>query len=197
MPDKRALRREIRQRRQTRSVQQLSESAQALGDQWPGLVCLAGTPDLVLGFQPTQFEPDPRPLISQALGGSLPVLLPRPLGTEYLEWVLAKPHHLSERLQTIPTPAGPSMGIGVEPFAKSRTLMLVPALAVDPETGIRLGHGGGYYDRLLAEVRQGSCEVTTVALVFSDELLALPAEAHDQPVDAVLTEDGLVQITSD
>ncbi len=63
------------------------------------------------------------------------------------------------------------------------SLILVPALCCD-ERGYRLGHGGGYYDRYLPRSR-----AVTVALC-RDALLRphLPTEAHDVPVDIVLTE---------
>lgn len=65
----------------------------------------------------------------------------------------------------------------------SLSLILVPNLCCDRHN-FRLGHGGGYYDRYLADFSG-----FTVALC-RDKLLypALPLEAHDQPVDLVLTE---------
>ena len=66
----------------------------------------------------------------------------------------------------------------------------MPALAVDG-AGIRLGRGGGSYDRALARVPAG---VPVVALLFPDEILpALPREPHDHPVTAALTPAGLIQ----
>ena len=63
-------------------------------------------------------------------------------------------------------------------------LVLVPALAVDG-TGMRLGQGGGSYDRALART-----SAPVVAVVFGDEVLeSLPAEDHDRSVDGVLTPD--------
>ncbi len=67
-------------------------------------------------------------------------------------------------------------------------LVLVPALAVD-ERGTRLGRGGGSYDRALARVPAGRM---VVALLYDGEVLpAVPAEAHDRPVTAVITPAGL------
>lgn len=66
-------------------------------------------------------------------------------------------------------------------------VVVVPALAVD-RAGIRLGRGGGYYDRALPHARP---DAVLVALVFDDEVVdELPAEAHDRPVDAVVTPSG-------
>lgn len=65
----------------------------------------------------------------------------------------------------------------------SLSLILVPGLCFDLR-GFRLGHGGGYYDRYLT-----GYDGLTVALC-RDRLLrpVLPTEAHDRPVDLLLTE---------
>jgi 5-formyltetrahydrofolate cyclo-ligase len=68
-------------------------------------------------------------------------------------------------------------------------LALIPGLAFDPDTGIRLGRGGGYYDRLLADKR---FRAVTIGIAFGFQLHAgLPAELHDQPVASILTESCL------
>ena len=54
--------------------------------------------------------------------------------------------------------------------------------------GVRLGRGGGYYDRAL---RLARADAVVVALVFDDELVdELPAEPHDRRVTAVVTPSG-------
>ncbi|WP_446666971.1 5-formyltetrahydrofolate cyclo-ligase [Flexivirga sp. B27] len=67
-------------------------------------------------------------------------------------------------------------------------LIVVPALAVARTTGLRLGQGGGSYDRALARKRSGSA---VIAMLFDEEVVdAVPAESHDRPVDFVLTPSG-------
>ena len=68
--------------------------------------------------------------------------------------------------------------------------LLIPALAVD-RGGRRLGQGGGWYDRLLPLRADG---VRVFAMVHDDELVAgpRPTEAHDEPVDAVITPEEWV-----
>ncbi|MFT6143524.1 MAG: 5-formyltetrahydrofolate cyclo-ligase [Myxococcota bacterium] len=64
-------------------------------------------------------------------------------------------------------------------------LWLIPAVGVD-NRGMRLGQGGGFYDRALSG-RAG----LRVAVVFACQRVPMvPTEAHDQPIDAVVTEDG-------
>lgn len=62
-------------------------------------------------------------------------------------------------------------------------LVLVPGLAFD-RPGWRLGYGAGYYDRFLA-----GCAAEKVALAYSLQLRdAVPHEAHDVPMDRIVTE---------
>lgn len=63
-------------------------------------------------------------------------------------------------------------------------LVVVPGLAFD-RSGGRLGYGGGFYDRFLAE-----CPAPRVALAFSLQVVdAVPRDARDLPVDLVITEE--------
>jgi 5-formyltetrahydrofolate cyclo-ligase len=67
-------------------------------------------------------------------------------------------------------------------------LALIPGLAFTAD-GQRLGQGGGFYDRLLGTApRPFALGIAYAAQVLAD----LPAEAHDQPVDRAVTEQGFV-----
>jgi len=81
-------------------------------------------------------------------------------------------------------PLGPRLG----PTAiGTADVVVFPALAVAVD-GVRLGRGGGYYDRALRHARP---DAVVVALVYDDELLdELPSEPHDHRVDAVVTPSG-------
>jgi 5-formyltetrahydrofolate cyclo-ligase len=81
-------------------------------------------------------------------------------------------------------PVGPRLG----PTAiGTADVVVVPAVAVARD-GVRLGRGGGYYDRALRHARS---DAVVVALVFDDELVdELPAEPHDHRVTAVVTPSG-------
>jgi 5-formyltetrahydrofolate cyclo-ligase len=70
-------------------------------------------------------------------------------------------------------------------------VIVSPGLAVD-RAGHRLGQGGGSYDRALARCR---ADAVVVTLLFDDEVLAaggVPVDAHDRPVDRVVTTSGAV-----
>jgi 5,10-methenyltetrahydrofolate synthetase len=62
----------------------------------------------------------------------------------------------------------------------------IPGLLFD-KRGIRLGHGGGYYDRLLVKL---SPDTPVIGLSFPWQLVEeLPFEAHDIPCCKVITKD--------
>lgn len=66
-------------------------------------------------------------------------------------------------------------------------LVVVPLLGFDRQGG-RLGQGGGHYDRTLAALRANG-QVTALGLAFADqEIDAIPQDARDQRLDAILTE---------
>jgi 5-formyltetrahydrofolate cyclo-ligase len=78
-------------------------------------------------------------------------------------------------------PVGPRLGADA---VGEVDLVVVPALAVGPG-GLRLGRGGGSYDRALARVPPGR---PVVALLYDDELLAaVPADPHDRRVTVAVT----------
>jgi 5,10-methenyltetrahydrofolate synthetase len=67
-------------------------------------------------------------------------------------------------------------------------MLLVPLVGFGPQ-GVRLGYGGGFYDRTLAAL---SPRPVTVGVGYAHGHLPwLEPEPHDVPLDAVLTEDGV------
>ena len=82
-------------------------------------------------------------------------------------------------------PTGPRLGVDA---VATPDVVLVPGLAVSP-TGLRLGRGGGSYDRALARV---PVVTFTCVLLHDDEVgLDVPAAPHDRPVTAVATPSGV------
>ncbi len=68
------------------------------------------------------------------------------------------------------------------------TVLLVPCVGYGPK-GVRLGYGGGFYDRTLATLDP---RPTTVGLAYAHGYVPwLVAEVHDVPLDVVLTDEGL------
>jgi len=70
-------------------------------------------------------------------------------------------------------------------------ILLVPLLAFD-ESGNRLGYGAGHYDRTLAALRARG-RVLAVGLAFEAQRAPrVPVGPRDQPLDCIVTEEGVV-----
>jgi len=67
-------------------------------------------------------------------------------------------------------------------------LIIVPGVAFDIK-GNRMGHGKGYYDRLLENTK-----AKTVGLAFEFQIVEkIPTDKHDRPVDMIITEDRVIE----
>jgi 5-formyltetrahydrofolate cyclo-ligase len=90
-----------------------------------------------------------------------------------------------------PGPCGIREPAAPVPFALDAIdLMVVPGVAFD-EAGHRLGHGKGYYDRLLA-----GFSGISVAPAFNFQILpAIPVEGHDRPVNIIITETNFSNVS--
>jgi len=65
--------------------------------------------------------------------------------------------------------------------------VIVPGVAFDRNGG-RIGHGKGYYDKLLQSVRDDSLRV---GLAFECQIVdIIPKQSHDASMDYVVTENG-------
>lgn len=98
-----------------------------------------------------------------------------------LDWAeYTGPECLVPAARGLREPLGPRLGRDV---ISTASLVITPAVAID-STGVRLGRGGGSYDRALARVPAGT---EIVAPLYAAELVAsLPAQPHDQRVTAAL-----------
>lgn len=73
-------------------------------------------------------------------------------------------------------------------------VLIVPLVAFD-RRGYRLGYGGGFYDRTLEGLRARHATLAIGFAFAAQELPEVPTEPTDQPLDAILTETGLVRLT--
>ncbi|WP_447005543.1 5-formyltetrahydrofolate cyclo-ligase [Saccharothrix isguenensis] len=139
----------------------------------------------VCAYVASAHEPGSVEMVEVLRSRGLRVLLPVVVG-ESLDWAVHA-GELRPGAFGLGEPVGPLLGAAV---VGSAALVLVPALAVD-HSGVRLGKGGGYYDRALT-LSTGPL----VALVRDEEFVpSLPAEPHDVRMDAVLTPgSGLVRL---
>nr|WP_027342559.1 5-formyltetrahydrofolate cyclo-ligase [Hamadaea tsunoensis] len=128
-------------------------------------------PSVVAAYEPFGTEPGAH------LSGPLPRLLARHAAVRVLVPVLLADNDLDWRDWDDDDLLG-------EAEIAAADLVIAPALAVDT-TGVRLGRGGGSYDRALARVAP---DVPIVALVHDGEFAhSLPAQPHDRRVTAVIT----------
>ena len=140
----------------------------------------------IAAYLPLPGEPGGAGLVD-ALAAVTDVILPVLRPDQDLDWAR---YDGPGRLRTsvgstmLREPAGQPLG----PDAVSDAdLVFVPALAVD-RAGVRLGRGGGSYDRALVRVAP---QTLVVALLYDGELRdALPAEPHDRAISAVISPAG-------
>lgn len=135
----------------------------------------------VAAYVPLKGEPG-GPRLPAELARTRRLLLPLLRADNDLEWGVYA-GTLAPGRRGLSEPVGPHVPLDVD-------VMVVPALAVDG-SGMRLGRGGGSYDRALAALAPAT---PAVALLYRGEFLAapdgVPAEAHDRRVGGVLTPDG-------
>lgn len=141
---------------------------------------------IVAAYAAVGSEPPTRPLLDALWERRVRVLLPVLEPDGDLGWGgYEGPPSLVASQRGLLEPSGPRRGADA---VREADVVLVPALAVDTR-GLRLGRGGGSYDRALARVGPG---VLTVAVLYDGEVVdAVPAEPHDRRVTAAATPSGL------
>ncbi|MBV2356932.1 5-formyltetrahydrofolate cyclo-ligase [Streptomyces sp. J2-1] len=138
-------------------------------------------------------EPETRALLDALRARGVRVLLPVLLPDDDLDWgAYEGPGSLAEvrhgGRMTLAEPAGERLGPDAVTAADA---VLLPGLAVDAR-GIRLGRGGGSYDRVLARLERAGAGPALVVLLYDGEVVErVPAEPHDRPVRAAVTPSGV------
>ncbi len=139
-------------------------------------------------FATDGFEPDLLPLLEEGHGRIF--ALPRYNGKSGV-YELAEVRNGSASLVpgkfglSEPSPECPALSAEA---VRNDTLHLVPGVAFDA-SGVRLGRGGGFYDRLLENV---TSPVWGVYYSCQQSESALPRECHDRNLDGVFTENGVL-----
>ena len=153
---------------------------------------LVSQPDTIIGaYWPIKGEFDPLPALHrwkedgelleqpQRRRIGLPVIDREHRTLRFHVWYPGCP--MEEDAYGIPKPKDTEV---VEP-----TLLFVPCVGYGPG-GYRLGYGGGFYDRTLAELQP---QPKTVGLGFATAFIEdLEPESHDLPLDAILNDNGVV-----
>lgn len=141
----------------------------------PGRPCTLGI------YWPMRGEPDLRNLFGkldqQGIRLALPVVVQQDMPLEFAAWSPGQP--MMQDVCGVPVPATLDM---VQPDG-----LLVPCVGFTAGN-IRLGYGGGYYDRTLAARPQ----VRTAGIAYACTLTDFPRDAHDIPLDTIITEAFLL-----
>lgn len=183
--DKTELRRRMRARR-LRLARAQPDAARLAADRLP--VQALGRFAVVSGYHAMGTELDPGPVLLRfAKAGArlaLPVAEDRDAPLVFRAWAPGDPQ--------VPDAFGiPAPGPDAEHLLPD--LVITPLLAFD-RRGHRLGQGAGHYDRTIANLRAVK-PVFVLGLAFAgQEVEELPAEPHDERLDAILTETGYIEV---
>ncbi|GGV52972.1 5-formyltetrahydrofolate cyclo-ligase [Streptomyces longisporoflavus] len=190
-PTKRTLRGEILAVRRRLTRDDAQKAAAVLADRALDLPELSGA-RTVAAYVSVGSEPGTRALLDALHARGTRVLLPVLMEDNDLDWAayagadsLARVQHPG-KIELL-EPSGARLGPDAVVAADA---VLLPGLAVD-EGGMRLGRGGGSYDRVLARLGRAGADPALVVLLYDTEVVArVPREPHDKPVHAVVTPSG-------
>ncbi|MCE1174142.1 MAG: 5-formyltetrahydrofolate cyclo-ligase [Propionibacteriales bacterium] len=183
LPDKSRLRAELIAARAARTPDPAAEQLRT--DRALEVSAAAG---VVAAYLARPHEPETAALLRALAEAGVRVLLP--VLTLQPDWAwYAGPDHLAPGPFGISQPTG--RRLGADALAVADWIWL-PGLAGSP-SGVRLGTGGGWYDRALLHAR---AEAVRGLLLFDDEVRdQLPHEPWDQPVDLIVTERRTITCT--
>ena len=157
----------------SREISELALGLDALADVRP-----------VGGYWPIRSEVDPRPLLEGLLARGQEVALSQ-IRHPHLSWRFWRPGDVLVHGGFGVREPGPD---APEVFPRA---LLVPLAAFDRRGG-RLGYGKGHFDRTIAELSARG-PLLTIGLAFAiQEIDAVPLEAHDRPLDLIVTEEGVI-----
>ena len=174
--DKKALRSQIREKKRAMTPEEIRVASEKLGQLFLSSDAYRKA-KTIYGYLPYNQEVRTTPMLEQALADGKRVAVPKVYGDEMKFIYLTDLSQVERGYAGIPEPIadGPT---GDDPTA----LVLMPGMAFDKE-GHRIGYGGGFYDKFLAE----EPEHPTLALCYAFQMVEhLETEDHDIPVDCVL-----------
>lgn len=174
--NKQELRRAIRERKRAMTEEEIVERSNALAEKFYNSPAYQAA-STIYGYLPYNQEVRTIPMLQRALDEGKRVAVPKVYGEEMRFIYLEDLTQVSKGYAGIPEP------IADAPVADDqRALVLMPGLAFDPQ-GHRIGYGGGFYDRFLAQEPHHP----TLALCYEFQMQAhLDTEEFDIPVDTVL-----------
>jgi 5-formyltetrahydrofolate cyclo-ligase len=143
---------------------------------------------IVSGFMPLGNEINPLPLMRRLAGEGARLALPAVAGRGnpliMRAWAFGEP--LSAGVWGIREPMP-------EAAEAEPDILLVPLLAFD-RSGHRIGFGGGYYDRTIAQLRPRKAVVAVGIGFAAQEVPTVPTTPRDALLDLVLTEREVIDL---
>lgn len=183
IPGKSSLRKALSDIRTRLPKQWREEAAQAL---IPSCLSLLAPYRTIAAYMPIGSEISPLPLVDALENAgktiALPVVLRHNHPMVFRQW--EKGEMLVKDACNIPAPLPSAQE--VIPDA-----VIVPVLGFTA-SGFRLGYGAGYYDRTLHMLQQQGFRPFCIGLAFDCQEENFPPEAHDQPMDALVTETRVI-----
>lgn len=188
MSDKAALRRQLLAARARLTGHDVEAAGERLARGARELAELAEA-STVAAYVSVGREPGTRALLDALRANGARVLLPVLLPDNDLDWAAYEgAERLAKAGRGLLEPTGPRLGTEAVCAAD---VVLLPGVAVDGR-GMRLGRGGGSYDRVLARLARAGADPALVVLLYANEVVArVPEEPHDHPVHAVVTPEGV------
>jgi len=146
----------------------------------------APQPVFISGYMPIRSELDILPamhaLHARGYKISVPVIVGKAMPLRFRSW--------TPEVKMVDGPFGakvPESGAWQRP-----DLLLCPMLAFDA-SGQRMGYGGGFYDRSIAELKQEK-PVQALGYAYSAQQTgSLPHEPTDMVLDGIVTENGIIR----
>ena len=174
--DKKALRAEIREKKRAMTEEEIVTRSAALGELFLASDAYKNA-KTIYGYLPYNQEVRTIPMLEQALQDGKKVAVPKVIGDTMVFIYMDDLTRVEKGYAGIPEP------IDNGPVADDKdALVLMPGLAFK-ETGDRMGYGGGFYDRFLADEPNHP----TLALCYAFQIVEnLPTEEYDIPVNTVL-----------
>ncbi|MBQ6851951.1 MAG: 5-formyltetrahydrofolate cyclo-ligase [Oscillospiraceae bacterium] len=174
--DKKTLRQQIRELKRGMTLEQISQASARLMEAFINTSQYKEAKS-IYGYLPYNQEVRTWSILERALQDGKRVAVPKIYGDDMRFIYLSDLSQVEKGFGGIPEPVGDG------PVADDRTaLVLMPGLAFTKD-GDRMGYGGGYYDRFLANEPAHP----TVALCYDFQIVEhIPTEDYDVPVDLVL-----------
>lgn len=163
-------------------------AAQTLAQVAPAIDAHKGL--IVSGFWPIRSEIDPRPLMAALAARGLVLALPAVIDRETIIF-----RRYGQQTELVAGGFG-TMAPGPGAETLDPDIMLMPLSAFDG-AGNRIGYGAGHYDRAITRLHAAGKRPRLIGLAFECQRVdTVPNQAHDVPLDMIITENGLQAFAS-